>query len=135
MCLTKLPVIDFSIGSTCAGDEIISFDRGDTSTKDTSIGFVPSKPAQLVLVYGLTNWPFTLIRRTVLVLYLLYTKLSFGNEGLPVSTMVRKWCDTSIIRCYPGPGEHAMLFFDSYDMDNTWCLSLTGYGKTPSRVV
>jgi hypothetical protein len=58
MCLTKLPVIDFSIGSICAGDEIISFDRGDTSTKDTSIGFVPSKPAQLVLVYGLTNWPF-----------------------------------------------------------------------------
>ena len=96
----------FSMGSICAGDEKLFHYTG--KTKD--IRFVPSKPARIGLWFYELAVPLSYGAQ-----YLLHTRLSLGKEGLPVSSIVKIWCN--IIKSYPN--DHPMLLFDSYYMDNT----------------
>jgi hypothetical protein len=71
---------------------------------------VPSKPARIGLWFYELAIPLPYGAQ-----YLLPTKLSFGEEGLPVATMARYRCDVII----SSPDTQTMLLFDSYQMDKS----------------
>jgi hypothetical protein len=94
MISPKFPEVGFFNWIICAGNG---------RTKD--IRFVPLKPARNGLWFYELAIPLSYGAQ-----YLLPTKLSFGEEGLPVATMVKYRCD--IIISYPD--NQTMLLFDRY---------------------
>lgn len=93
------------LGEACAGDEKLFHFTGKTR----DIRLVPCKPGRI----GLWNYQLCVPMRNG-GQFLLYTRMSYGGEGLPVSEVVKKWAE--VVTQYEKKG--TLLTMDSYYMDN-----------------